>query len=351
VKSNIRLIVAALVAVGCASDLRAAIVGPGDIVAPQFDNVGTIIVVHPATQQREILSFAPNVGAGPAMSRPMSIVRLADGNFLVADTFAHQALTEVNAATGNRTDIASGSIGTGAWGSPNTVLLTPAGDTIMVSEDFVARVNLSNGNRTLISGNGVGAGPGFAFNGAGGADFDKLGHVVIGVYDQPAVYDVDLVTGTRSILSGLGQGSGPALSHIMDLVVLPNGQIMAEGRHFETDVTELFRIDPITGDRTLVATHPSNNEYERLALGSGGVLLASDPFRHAIFAVDPTSGAETLISGNGLGTGPQLFWGDMVQIPIPEPTSMLSFATGAVLLSLFLGRSRRLRDGRPSAAV
>ncbi len=269
------------------------------------------------------------------MSRPVSIVRLADGNFLVADILAHEALTKVNAATGNRTDIASASIGTGAWGSPNTVLLTPAGDAIMVCENFVARVNLTSGNRTLISGNGVGGGLDFAFNGAGGADLDKLGHVVIGVYDQPAVYDVDLVTGTRSVLSGLGHGSGPALSHVMDVVVLPNGQVMAEGRHFETGVTELFRIDPVTGDRTIIATRSSGNEYERLALGLGGVLLASDPFRDAIYGVDPTTGAEALISGTGLGSGAQLFWGDMVQLSVPEPASILSMATCAIVLALF----------------
>jgi hypothetical protein len=214
----------------------------------------------------------------------------------------------------------------------------------MVCENFVARVNLTSGNRTLISGNGVGAGPGFAFNGAGGAEFDKLGHIVIGVYDQPAIYDVDLLTGTRSVLSGLGHGSGPALSHIMDLVVLSNGQIIAEGRHYETGINELFRIDPVTGNRTIITMHSSDDEYERLALASDGKLLGSVPGRSAIYSIDPTSGAETLISGNGLGSGPQLFWGDMVQIAVPEPASIVSLATGATVLAIFMSRRLRRRD-------
>jgi len=141
----------------------------GDIVAPQSDNFGTVIVVHPSTGDREILSLYPNIGAGPAMSRPTSILTLPDGNFLVSDTFAHNALTQINAATGNRTDVSSASIGTGPWGDVQTVLLTSAGDTIMVADGFVARVNLATGNRTLISGLGAGSGPTYAFSGAGGA--------------------------------------------------------------------------------------------------------------------------------------------------------------------------------------
>ena len=84
---------------------------------------------------------------------------------------------------------------------------------------------------------------------------------------MPAIYDVNLVTGARSILSGLGHGSGPALSHLMDLVVLPNGQIIAEGRHYEVGINELFRNHLSTGNRTIITSHSSNTEYERLALG------------------------------------------------------------------------------------
>src|SRR5262249_52544015 len=151
--------------------------------------------------------------------RPTSIVTLPDGNFLVSDTdSSHSALTRINAATGNRTDVSSGSIGTGPWGDVETVLLTPAGDTIIVAGGFVARVNLATGNRTLISGLGTGSGPTYAFSGAGGAVLYRSGRLAIGTYDspldndQPAVYDVDLATGARSILSGAGHGGGPSLS-------------------------------------------------------------------------------------------------------------------------------------------
>jgi hypothetical protein len=330
------------------SRLAAGIIGPGDIVSPQFDNVGTVIVIHPATQQRETLSLSPNVGTGPALIRPISVARLPDGNFLVADTEIHQALTKVNAVTGNRTDLASAIIGSGAWDSPNTVLLTANGDVILVCEGFVARVDLTNGNRTLISGDGVGSGPSFAFDGFGGAALDKLGHVVVGVYGQSALYDVDLVSGTRSILSGLGHGSGPELSHVMDVVTLPNGYIIAEGRHYESDLNELFDVDPVTGNRTLISSGSFQDfEYERLALGANGMLLGSAPSLRAIFSIDPTTGARSLISGDGSGSGPVLFWGDMVQVPVPEPASAGMVMAGAtILLALHCLRGRRVARAR-----
>lgn len=341
--SILRAIVASSLLLFVSSTALAVVIGPGDIVAPQFDNSGTVIIIHPNTHNRELLSLSPNVGTGPALFRPQSVVRLPDGSFLLADT----SLTRVDSLTGDRTDVAGQTIGSGPWSSPNTLLLTPGGDVIMVGDDLVARVDLSNGNRTLISGMGVGSGPSFAFNGAGGAALDSLGDVVVGVYDQPAVYDVNLVTGARSILSGLGHGGGPDLSHLMDVVVLPNGQIIAEGRHYETGVNELFRIDPVTGDRTIISTDSfQDDEYERLALGTNGMLLGSVPAQSAIFSIDPTTGARTLISGDGLGSGPALFWGDMVQIPVPEPTSAGLLGVGAVLLFALqrIGKRRKSRQ-------
>ena len=301
----------------CASILLVARVGvavqisAGDIVAPQYDNSGTVIVIHPQTGSREILSLYPSIGQGPRMSRPTSIARLPDGNFLITDTFVHETLTRVDAATGNRTDITTGDF---------QAVLLDGGDPILVGDGSIYRVDLATGQKTLISGQGVGSGPEFQFGGAGGAALGSNGHVLIAAYNAPAIYDVNLVTGARSILSGLGHGSGPALSHLMDLVVLPNGQIIAEGRHYEVGINELFRIDPSTGNRTIITSHSSNTEYERLALGYGGNLLGSMPYQGSVVSINPATGATVVISGSGVGTGPALGWGDMVVVP--EPTGL-----------------------------
>ena len=296
----------------------------GDIVAPQSDNNGTVIVIDPSTGNRQLLSLYPSVGTGPQMSRPTSIAMLPDDNFLVTDTFAHNALTLIDATTGNRTDITTGDF--------QTVLLD-GGDPILVGDGSVYRVNLGTGIKTLISGQNVGSGPQFSFGGAGGAVLANNGDIVVASYGSSALYEINPFTGARSILSGMGQGSGPAFSNLLDVVALPNGQLIAEGRNFSVSpfVNELYRVDAVTGDRTVISTgaYP-DNEYERLALRTNGQLLGSVATLNAIFSINPSNGARTLVSGDGLGSGPNLFWGDMVVVP--EPSTIALAALGVALL-------------------
>src|SRR3954471_10234463 len=102
-KSIIRCFIAACAVLAPAAAFAISVL-PGDIVTPQSDNNGTVIVVHPSGD-REVLSLYPSIGSGPAMSRPTSIARMPDGSFLVTDTFAHESLTRIDAATGNRTGL------------------------------------------------------------------------------------------------------------------------------------------------------------------------------------------------------------------------------------------------------
>ena len=288
----------------------------GDIVSPQFDNAGTVLVIRANTGNREVLSLYPDVGQGPAEFRPTSIAQLPDGDFLVTEAFFDQALYRINAITGDRTlvsGIAATSRGTGPIDHPQTVLYRSTGDVILTNSahlnfntGFVTRVDLTTGDRTLISGLGTGSGTDFNYP-AGGA-IDASGKLIVADNVLPAVFSVDLTTGARTVISGLGHGTGPALPNIQDLVILPNGQIITEGNH------QLIRIDPVSGSRTVLAT-PSN-DYERIALGSNGALLASTLGR--ILSVDPTSGIETIVSANGVNSGPNMFWGDMVVVPEPS---------------------------------
>jgi hypothetical protein len=324
IRNNLALLLVSLLVLAARSAAAIELL-PGDIVTPQFDNTGTVLVVHPSGD-REIFSLAPSIGTGPAMYRPTSIAQLPDGNFLVADTEIHSALTRIDAATGNRTDVARASLGIGPWGTPQDVLLTPTGNAIMVFDGFVAQINLTNGNRTLLSGLGVGSGPDFTFGGAGGSAFAASGHLLVGVYGDQQIYDIDLATGARSIFSGPSRGAGPALSHIMDIVVLSSGQVIAEGRGTGPANNSLFSIDPATGNRTILTTESGfNSEYERITLGAGGQLLGSAPFVSSIFSVDPATGAKTLISGPTRGGGPAISWGDMVLI-VPEPATITLLA-------------------------
>jgi len=76
-----RALAAPFLILAMAGSTWAALVQPGDIVASQFDNFGTVIVIQSEHAFAELLSLAPTLDS-PAMSRPESIVRLPTATFL-----------------------------------------------------------------------------------------------------------------------------------------------------------------------------------------------------------------------------------------------------------------------------
>lgn len=331
------------------ADAHAVQIKSGDIVTPQFDNIGTVLVVDSATGDRGVFSRSPDVGSGPMMSRPTSIVRLPGGDFLVADTLRHAAITRIDGVSGDRVDIARLDLGVGPLHDVVSVLLTSSGKTILVnggeSSGFITELDLATGNRTLISGFGIGDGP--AFDRLAGGALDADGYLIVGEFFQKAVFKVDLATGSRTILSGIGIGSGPELGGVTDLVVMPNGSIVAVSiilGETEPGVASLIRIDPTNGNRSIIKTGPDLDfGYSRIALGSNGQILGAMAGAHdAIYSINPQSGVRTLISGKGLGSGPNLFWGDLVVAP--EPSSLVLCAFGVLTLTWRL--RRRLPAGR-----
>jgi hypothetical protein len=333
---------------------------PGHIIAPQFDNNGTVIDIDPVTGNRTTISLYPSIGTGPRMQRPTSIALAPDGNYLVTESFIVNGLYEIDPNSGNRTFVAglgdSPSLGyptdrgTGNWDRPQSVLVGQGGQIIVVNSGgfnytsgFVTRVDLSTGNATLISGLGTGSGP--AFVAPQGGAIDSQDDLVIA--DEQQILDVDLSTGVRSVLSGTSRGTGPAFSTLRDLVILPTGTIIATGISGTT--ASLFSVDPTTGNRSIIESGINTQyDYQRIALGANGTVLASLP--DDIYAIDPITGNRTLISGTSLGSGPSMFWGDMYIVPVPEPSSFILGASALVLIFLARRASSCDRLSTPSAA-
>src|SRR6185369_5631223 len=105
----------------------------------------------------------------------------------------------------------------------------------------------------VVSGLGVGTGP--AFNTLLGGVLDSRGHLVV---CQDSILDIDLSTGARSLISGAGRGNGPTFPSCRDLLILPDGDILAD---FDTSNfrSVLCRVNPISGDRTVVSTQPTTD--------------------------------------------------------------------------------------------
>jgi hypothetical protein len=204
---------------------------------------------------------------------------------------------------------------------------------------FITKVDLTTGNRTLVSGLGVGSGFNFGYLGRGA--FAPDGRILVA--NGPAIMAVDIHTGARSYFSGFVFGSGPAFTQPFDIAALPDGDLIVADVNFDSIPfrSSLFRVDGVTGDRTLMTQHLLSNQdfdYQALSVDREGYVLSSAASRK-IFRIDPLHGSQVLISGGARGTGPPILnWGDMVVV-IPEPAT----GTSAVWLAFAVVLSQRRR--------
>ena len=120
---------------------------------------------------------------------------------------------------------------------------------------------------------------------------------------------VDPVSGDRTIVSDDTTGSGPNLLHAIDLVVESGGSIVA----LDSRRKAVMRIDPVSGDRTIVSddTTGSGPIFSRprdLVIEADGNLVMVDIDAYAegmvaLIRIDPVSGDRTVFSFSSVVTG------------------------------------------------
>jgi len=176
-------------------------------------------------------------------------------------------------------------------------------------------VDPATGARTVLSDFGSGANPGF--NPVGVA-VEPDGTILVidinaGTGFQGALFRVDPLTGARTLLSDFGSGANPGESPV-GVAVEPNGTILVVDVSAGTgNLGALFRVDPLSGARTLVSdfgsgANPGFNPVG-VAVEPDGTILVIDEdagtgFLGALFRVDPMTGARTLLSDFGSGANP-----------------------------------------------
>ena len=248
-------------------------------------------------------------------STPEGGVTLKEGDLLITDTVLG-ALIRVDPASGDRT-IVSDQIG----GVPrqiardidNTFLLT-------LSEiDFpvILRVDPASGQLLIVSSGGsridrnvpvIGDGP--PFFGPLGLIREPSGQLVVSNQEVSVLYRVDPITGDRTILSGPNRGEGPAfLGPTKQLAREANGSLLVVvGAPSPGGDGAIFRVDPITGNRSIltsadVGQGPTLGEPEGIVLDDGGTLVVSDSAQATIFQIDPNTGDRIIISSPFTGQG------------------------------------------------
>ena len=322
---------------------------PGDILVIDYDagtgNLGALFLVNPTTGERTLLS---DFGVGPNQGvNPFGVAVEASGTILVIDgdagTGSLGALFRVDPVTGERTLLSDFGVGSNQGFDPRDVAVEPSGNIIVIDQSAgtgsagaLFRVDPISGERTLLSDFGVG--PNQGLNPVGVA-VDASGNILVidrdaGTGFQGALFKVNPVTGERTLLSDFGVGSNQG-SLPYDVAVEVSGNIIVIDPGAGTgSAGALFRVDPISGERTLlsnfgVGPHQGINPIS-VAIEASGNILVIDSATSNLFRVDPTTGDRTLLSDFNVGA-------NQGEVPVGVavyPYPAISAAVGGIMTSV-----------------
>jgi hypothetical protein len=332
-----------LVANGLVSHATAAGLPAGDIVVTAEISNGDqgLIEINPITGNRTILSDNTH-GTGMPFSYPIGISFLPNGDLLVADGGALDQLIYpqdnfappppgsparlyiVDPTTGDRTVISQDAltsvippyptypqIGSGpAFGAAafarqvGNRILVSAADNEPGAPARLMSVDPATGNRSLISAGGVGTGPDPLFPG----DMLVSGNTAFVPSALQGLFTVDLTTGNRVNISGPNAGSGPAFGNAF--ATEPYGDqllVVGAGSLSNSSSYGVFRIDPATGNRTLISSSTiggvslAGGEFIGMAIESGGTILLN--VWNGLLTFDPLTGNGSRFSDATHGSG------------------------------------------------
>jgi sugar lactone lactonase YvrE len=200
--------------------------------------------------------------------------------------------------------------GVAATISPGDILVTLDSGT-----GSVVAINPVTGNRTVVSDPSHGSGPQLPIQQIT-VDSHGVIYAATGMLfptSPGAILRIDPITGNRTIISDSTHGTGPLLlSGTADassgIAVGPDGSIYTADRQ----LGNLFRIDPLTGNRTLISTGVQAIQYPitnsaGLRLGThNDLLVATSNVLGLVVDIDLATGTRTNISGGAHGSGPIL---------------------------------------------
>ena len=270
---------------------------------------GRVVNVDPTTGNR---SAVPS-GNGPSLGVPIDLTLEDDNHLLVASNRGILGgVIRLDLTTGNRDLVSGTNFDTGAQRGTGPDLMAPQRLAVDSNRrpvvldgllDAVVLVEPSSGNRRIISqgirsqGLRIGNGPHFTSPQGIAVEADDA----LVVADRSTVSRVTPSTGDRTIVS-----SGPGFVPQGIVVNPPAGQflVVSPGR-----VSGVVQVDPVTGQRRLVSGIDSQTKESRglgpnfanatsLAVDvSGRLLIVADVALRAVFRIDPSTGDRTIISG------------------------------------------------------
>ncbi len=221
------------------------------------------------------------------------------------------------------------------------------GDAVVVSAAprEILRVDTGSGDRALVSSSLRGGGE--PFSGPLGAAVDGSGRVLVTDPTRSSLLRLDPATGDRSVVSGCADLACSSIVGAGSLLLYPVfAEVDADESILVTDslmgVHTVFRIDPVTGDRSVVTgcatplcssvvgAGPSLVGPTGVDVEAGGTLVLADTGLNAVLRVDPATGDRTVLTGcvdalctSTVGAGPDL----------GNPADLVLAADGGVLVA------------------
>jgi streptogramin lyase len=345
-----------LLLVCAAAPSSAQSLNPGDILVTDLARQA-IFQIDPTTGDRTVVSGCADIscnttiGGGPALYAPSGLARGSsvdpNSSFYVTDTLT-DSLLRIDPVSGLRTVVSSLTTGSGpAFVSPVSVSVQANGNLLVVDEGLSALigVNAITGNRTIVSGcldlscSGL-VGAGDAFSTPHDLFLDSSGDAFLLDTLLDAVFRVDVTTGDRDIISSLALGSGPAFVAPRNIWGDASGSLLISDSNVTASAPgSIFRVDPITGERSIIASGSLGNGRDLevpvgLTVDSYGNIVVLDFAPGIVLGVDPLTGDRIVLSSSQLGTGMSLSAPThVISIPVPEPSTLLLMGLGLALLA------------------
>ncbi|MEL3960187.1 InlB B-repeat-containing protein [Lysinibacillus endophyticus] len=252
-----------------------------------MDNTGKVLVgewgpnarifrVDPITGDRSVLTGG-NVGSGEAMTDITSLVVKGNGDIIACAR--NSGIHLINSNTGERTVLSSNSVGSGAYYPPDGCIEEVDGSiiyTTMTNDTSfrgLYKYNPDTQERTEVS--TISKGTGYLLTNPTRVLKSTNGsYIVLDSYNESYLTSVDVETGNRIAINGTSNGSPTGTPIGWGPNMHPDRYVFSfssNGDYYVVGHATIYRVDSITGERTIVST--TYNGEPEVGTGPGFTLV------------------------------------------------------------------------------
>jgi hypothetical protein len=329
------ILIAVLVHVGFASRAFAAALRPGDIVIATQSS-GDLYVIDPKSGATSLLS------SGGRLFNPSHVLIDEQGQILVAERSGMTpGIVRTDPATAQQELLASGLY----LNYPVALTLDRSGDLIVGNHTFDAQtpgslvhVDLPGGARTRLPVELEGVAS------VQDVEVDAAGDIIVLDSGYPAgnseILRVNPRTGAKTLIA-----SGGHLYLPSDLLVHPSGDLLVANAVRDDFFSELLRIDPRTGAQKVLLTLPNSGF---IALEDEDHVLYANFIggSAAIIRANLVTGATEIVTRTQFNNN---IVGIAAYVPVPEPSTSLAVGVSAACLAAARRRRQPLHSGHTSS--